>query len=82
MVPIDRRTALAVGAGVIVAAKLSAADTVEPAKAEGYTDKTSYRPGDELRLHVSCAAPTYDIEIARLGEKRDVGWQCRLDGSP
>ncbi len=71
---IDRRTALAVGAGVIVAAKLSAADAVEPAKAEGYTDQTSYRPGDELRLHVSCTAPKFDIEIARLGEKRDVVW--------
>ena len=39
---------------------------------EGYAGKVSYKPGDELTLHVSTGAAKYSLEIARLGAKREV----------
>lgn len=33
----------------------------------GYTDKLSYKPGDEIELHVNATASTYKIEIFRDG---------------
>jgi hypothetical protein len=41
---------------------------------EGYADQLSYQPGDTVRLHVSCAAPKFSVEIARLGAERKVVW--------
>ena len=35
----------------------------------GYTDKFSYRPGEEVAFHVSTGAPTFDIKIYRDGGK-------------
>jgi hypothetical protein len=69
---VDRRTALAVGAGLLAATQLPAADA--PKLVEGYTDQLSYRPGDEVRFHFSSAAPTFNVEIARLGPTREVMW--------
>ncbi len=45
-----------------------------------YTDRLSYRPGDEVRFHVSTSALRYAIEIARVGARREVVW--RQDGFP
>ncbi|MFO0961016.1 MAG: DUF6605 domain-containing protein [Isosphaeraceae bacterium] len=41
----------------------------EPASltVEGYTDRTSYRPGESVAFHVSTTAPKFTIEISRLG---------------
>jgi hypothetical protein len=39
---------------------------------EGYTGQVSYQAGDELQLHVSTTAPTFSLEIARLGAERQV----------
>ena len=39
---------------------------------EGYAGQVSYQPGDELQLHVSTTAPTFALEIARLGAERKV----------
>jgi N,N-dimethylformamidase beta subunit-like, C-terminal len=39
-----------------------------------YTDRLSYRPGDEVRFHTSTSAPRYSIEIARVGARREVVW--------
>lgn len=58
-----------------VVAVLSAAveaPAVPRAVLEGYADQLSYRPGDTVRLHVSCSAPTYAVEVARLGAKREI----------
>ncbi|HEY8505136.1 MAG TPA: SGNH/GDSL hydrolase family protein, partial [Gemmataceae bacterium] len=42
---------------------------------EGYTDRLSYQPGDTITFHVSSAADTFDLEIARLGAQRQVVWK-------
>ncbi|HEU4904834.1 MAG TPA: N,N-dimethylformamidase beta subunit family domain-containing protein, partial [Solirubrobacterales bacterium] len=48
----------------------------------GYTDRLSYRPGEEVRFHVSTSASRYSIEIARVGARRDVVWtRSGLPGS-
>lgn len=55
--------------------------------AEGYFDKISYAPGETLKLHASCTTGTMDIEISRVGAKRDVVFQkqqiaCKLQPVP
>ncbi|MBX3398431.1 MAG: hypothetical protein KF873_06800 [Gemmataceae bacterium] len=71
----DRRTALAAGAGLLAATRLAAQPKdAKPPLVEGYTNQVSYAPGEELKLHVSSAAERYDVEIARLGAKREVVW--------
>ena len=49
-------------------------DETEPQSlyVEGYSGQVSYRAGDEVTLHVSTTAPTYALEIARVGATRDV----------
>ena len=71
--PVDRRTALLLGTG-LAAGFATAGDAKAPAPPEGYADHLSYAPGDVVKLHVSSAAP-YSVEVARLGEKRDVVWR-------
>lgn len=39
---------------------------------EGYAGRVSYRPGEELDLHLSSTAATCTIEIARWGGQREV----------
>src|SRR5690242_3988968 len=34
---------------------------------EGYTDQLSYQPGDKIEFHISTTAPTWSMEISRLG---------------
>lgn len=48
-----------------------------PARAviEGYTDRLSYRAGDEIHFHVSTAAPKFRLEVARVGADRVVVWR-------
>ena len=50
------------------------ADTSDPRPLfiEGYAGKESYKPGDEVSLHVSTTAPKFTVEIARLGAQREV----------
>ena len=43
---------------------------------EGYPDKQSLAPGDELQLHTSTTANEYSLEIARLGAVRRVVFQA------
>lgn len=40
---------------------------IPPLYVEGYTDKTSYRPGEEVGFHVSTTAANYSMEISRIG---------------
>ena len=44
---------------------------------EGYAGHISYAPGDELTLHVSTSATSFDVEIARVGAKREVVWTAK-----
>jgi hypothetical protein len=39
-----------------------------------YTDRLSYRPGEEVRFHTSTSASRYSIEVARIGARREVVW--------
>jgi hypothetical protein len=39
---------------------------------EFYTDRLSYRPGEEVGLCVSTTAPAFQLEIARIGAERRV----------
>ena len=70
--PIDRRTALALGTGLVAGA--AAAQEKAPAAPEGYADQLSSTPGDTVKLCVSSAAP-YSVEVARVGAKREVVWR-------
>src|SRR4051812_11685876 len=84
---LDRRTLLK-GVGVAAAAaglasELGAipgaqgAPAVDPGDRtfiEGYTDRLSYRAGDTIGFHVSSDAPRFSIEVARLGDRREVVW--------
>lgn len=45
---------------------------LKPLYIEGYAGHVSYRPGEELTLHVSTSAARFTVEIARWGVKRDV----------
>ncbi len=50
------------------------ADEVKPLFIEGYADRLSYLPGEEVGFHISTSAPTYTLEIAREGATREVVW--------
>src|SRR5262249_24122153 len=42
---------------------------------EGYTDKLSYAPGEEIAFHISTEAAKYRLEVARVGAERVVVWK-------
>jgi hypothetical protein len=46
---------------LIEATAASGAGTIE-----GYTDRTGYVQGDTVTLHVSCATPTWDLQVIRV----------------
>jgi hypothetical protein len=50
------------------------------ATVEGYTDRLSVKPGDEIGFHVSCEVDKYSLEIVRIGAERVVAW--KKDGLP
>jgi hypothetical protein len=39
---------------------------------EGYTDRLSYQPGEEVAFHISTTAGRYAMEISRLGAEAEV----------
>jgi hypothetical protein len=43
---------------------------------EAYAWPASVAPGDEVALHVSTDAGTFDVEVAREGADRDVRWRA------
>ena len=42
---------------------------------EGYAGKVSYAPGEEATLHISTSAPSYTIEITRVGAQDEIVWK-------
>ena len=42
---------------------------------EGYPSKRSYAPGEEVMFHVSTSAPSFSMQIMRVGEKDEVVWE-------
>ena len=71
---VTRRTALAAGTVALTAVAVRSQPKPPAPPVEGYTDQLSYAPGDAVKLHVSTAAERYDVEVARLGLKREVVW--------
>ena len=53
---------------------LAVADEPRGLFVEGYAGRVSYAPTEELTLHVSTSAPTFSVEIARLGAKSESVW--------
>src|SRR5687767_12296697 len=51
-----------------------AGDEPRPLYVEGYAAQLSYQPGDEVAFHISTSAARFAVEIARLGDKREVVW--------
>ncbi len=76
----DRRELLKTAAGVASGSTLWSAttsradDNGKMSFVEGYPDRLSYEPGDEVGLCVSTSAAKYSIEIARVGAKRELVW--------
>ncbi|NND74669.1 MAG: hypothetical protein HKN44_06640 [Ilumatobacter sp.] len=48
---------------------------------EAYCGALSYRPGDDVELHVSSRAAAYDVVIERWGATRDEVWRGDADGT-
>lgn len=42
---------------------------------EGYTDRQSYTPGDEVKFHVASSAAKFDVRIVRLGAETLEVWK-------
>lgn len=75
----ERRRLLKAATGVVGAVGLShlgnyAAEAAEflPGEIDGYADRISCAAGDEVGMCVSTTAKKYDVEVARVGAKRDV----------
>lgn len=45
------------------------------AAVEGYPERLSYQPGEEVVFHCSARCPRYNVEIARVGKRREVVWK-------
>jgi hypothetical protein len=67
---------VALGAAAVSAATAPAfqPSDAKPLFVEGYAGRISYAPGEDLTLHVSTSAATFEVEIARVGAKREVVW--------
>jgi N,N-dimethylformamidase beta subunit-like protein len=59
---------------LLAASPIAHADSADPRAlfVEGYAGQVSYKPGEELSLHVSTSAERVAVEIARLGAQREV----------
>jgi hypothetical protein len=76
---VSRRTAIQTGAAFALTGELAVAGqqpAPPPARPviEGYADQLSCRPGGSVALHVSCSAPTFGVEVTRVGPTRRVVW--------
>src|SRR5205814_912258 len=70
-----RRDLLQAAVGAAGTATLSELiDAAEPAAPviDAYTDQLSYQAGDQVKLHVSTNASRFSIEVARVGDRRQV----------
>src|SRR5690606_24391604 len=80
--PMNRRKAVATGllaAGSML--DVSAETAPEALFIEGYSEKVSYRPGEDLQLCVSCSEPEYSVEIIRMGANPKTVWKKeKLEG--
>ncbi|HKB40751.1 MAG TPA: hypothetical protein VKD72_30275, partial [Gemmataceae bacterium] len=66
-----RATAAGVVGGTVLAEGTSAEETVKPFL-DAYAGRLSYRPGEEVGLHVSTSAARFGVGIARVGAYREI----------
>jgi hypothetical protein len=61
-------------ASLLLTVSSMSGQTLEPRPLliEGYTSQLSYAPGDDVALCVSTTAAKYNVEISRVGAKREV----------
>lgn len=62
------------GAAALAIAPVSAVDTPS-LFIEGYASQTSVLPAEEISFHISTSAPTYTLQISRMGAKQEVVWE-------
>ncbi len=53
------------------------ADVTRYDEVEGYCGRLSYRPGDEVTLHVASRSPLFDVEVYRWGAEHELLWTQR-----
>lgn len=68
------RTALSLAIAFALHTGMATADEPRPLYIEGYAGQLSYAPGESVALHVSTSAAKFTVEVARLGEQREVVW--------
>ncbi|CAN5470242.1 hypothetical protein BH10CHL1_BH10CHL1_36370 [soil metagenome] len=49
--------------------------TVRQPVVEGYPDRWSYLPGEEVAFHCSAKTSTFAVEVARVGAELEIVWQ-------
>jgi len=84
----DRRNLLKTAAGIAGVAGVSSMmgpavgdESASQQKIEGYANRLSCLPGDEIGLCISTNANRYNVEVARVGAKREVVYkQADLPG--
>jgi len=57
-----------------VSATTPIADVTRFDAVEGYCGQLSYRPGDEVTLHVASRSAQFDVEVYRWGATRELVW--------
>lgn len=69
----SRRLFLVLGS-ICLLSPICLADVTDPRPifVEGYAGQVSYKPGEELSLHVSTSASKFAVEITRLGARPEV----------
>lgn len=78
------KAAATTASGILASSALrSSPGPIAPQPAiDAYPGRTSYAPGEEVRLHVSSTASEYALEVARVGaERRTVLEKSKLKGT-
>ena len=70
------RSSYGVGVAAVVGSELlgQTLPEVTPLYIEGYAGKVSVQQGDAVPLHVNTSGAKFEIEVTRLGAKREVVW--------
>ena len=67
-----RELFLGLSIALAAAFPLRAQDAPPSLTIEGYAGQISYRPGEEVGLHISTTAPRYSLRVSRLGAEEEV----------
>lgn len=83
--PFERGIRCTLALGVIILTMLGGVRAengiVTPLPIEGYPNRLSFRPGDEVAFHMSSRFPRYHVTIQRYGAKRETVWHGDIDNA-